>query len=97
MLEYLFSLFALLIFTSHFPNIADSKNFLKTFTRMLYQTFKQDGGIGTYLDQYKDPDYVQYTSKAYAGGRFWFDLLFYLIILLIVFQIFAQLLLLIIL
>ena len=90
MLEYLFSLFALSIFTSHFPNITDSKNFLKTFMRMIDQTFKQDGGIGTYLDQSKDPDYVQYTPKAYAGGRFWFDLLFYLIILLVIFQIFTS-------
>jgi hypothetical protein len=90
MLEYLFSLFALSIFTSHFPNITDSKNFLKTFMRMIDQTFKQDGGIGTYLDQSMDPDYVPYTPKAYAGGRFWFDLLFYLVILLIIFQIFTS-------
>ena len=89
-LEYLFSLFALSIFTSHFPNVNDSKNFLKTFMRMLDQTFKQDGGIGTYLDQSLDPNYVQYTPKAYAGGRFWFDLLFYLFILLIIFQIFTS-------
>ena len=89
-LEYFFSLFALSIFTSHFPNIKDSKNFLQTFMRMLDQTFKQDGGIGTYLDQSLDPDYVQYSPKAYAGGRFWFDLLFYLTILLIIFQIFTS-------
>ena len=89
-LEYFFSLFALSIFTSHFPNIKDSKNFLQTFMRMLDQTFKQDGGIGTYLDQSLDPDYVQYSPKAYAGGRFWFDLIFYLTILLIIFQIFTS-------
>ena len=55
--------------------------------RMLDQTFKKDGGIGTYLDKSLDPDYVPYTPKAYAGGRFWFDLIFYLMILLIIFQI----------
>ena len=90
MLEYLFSLFSLSIFTSHFPNIKDSKNFLQTFMRMLDQTFKQDGGIGTYLDQSLDPDYVQYSPKAYAGGRYWFDLIFYICIILIIFQIFTS-------
>jgi hypothetical protein len=89
-LEYFFSLIALSEFTSHFPNIKDSKNFLQTYMRMLDQTFKQDGGIGTYLDQSLDPDYVQYSPKAYAGGRFWFDLIFYLTILLIIFQIFTS-------
>ena len=90
MLEYLFSLFSLSFFTSHFPNIKDSKNFLQTYMRMLDQTFKQDGGIGTYLDQSLDPNYEQYTPKAYAGGRYWFDLLFYIIIILIIFQIFTS-------
>ena len=90
MLEYLFSLFSLSFFTSHFPNIKDSKNFLQTYMRMLDQTFKQDGGIGTYLDQSLDPDYVQYTPKAYAGARYWFDLIFYILIILIIFQIFTS-------
>ena len=90
MLEYFFSLFSLSIFTSHFPNIKDSKNFLQTYMRMLDQTFKQDGGIGTYLDQSLDPDYEQYTPKAYAGGRYWFDLIFYILIILIIFQIFIS-------
>ena len=90
MLEYFFSLFSISIFTSHFPNIKDSKNFLQTYMRMLDQTFKQDGGIGTYLDQSLDPDYEQYTPKAYAGGRYWFDLIFYILIILIIFQIFIS-------
>ena len=90
MLEYFFSLFTISIFTSHFPNIKDSENFLQTFMRMLDQTFKQDGGIGTYLDQSLDPDYEQYTPKAYAGGRYWFDLIFYICIILIIFQIFIS-------
>ena len=90
MLEYLFSLFSLSFFTSHFPNIKDSKNFLQTYMRMLDQTFKQDGGIGTYLDQSLDPNYVQYTPRAYAGGRYWFDLIFYICIILVIFQIFVS-------
>ena len=90
MLEYFFSLFSLSFFTSHFPNIKDSKNFLQTYMRMLDQTFKQDGGIGTYLDQSLDPNYEQYTPKAYAGGRYWFDLIFYICIILIIFQIFTS-------
>ena len=57
---------------------------------MLDQTFKQDGGIGTYLDQSLDPDYEQYTPKAYVGGRYWFDLIFYICIILIIFQIFTS-------
>ena len=90
MLEYFFSFFALSFFTSHFPNIKDTKNFLQTFMRMLDQTFKQDGGIGTYLDQSLDPDYVQYTPKAYAGARFWFDFLFYFFTILLIFQMFTS-------
>ena len=90
MLEYFFSFFALSFFTSHFPNITDTKNFLKTFMRMLDQTFKQDGGIGTYLDKSLDPDYVQYTPKAYAGIRFYFDFLFYFFTILLIFQMFTS-------
>ena len=90
MLEYFFSFFALCFFTSHFPNITDTKNFLKTFMRMLDQTFKQDGGIGTYLDKSLDPDYVQYTPKAYAGIRFYFDFLFYFFTILLIFQMFTS-------
>ena len=90
MLEYFFSFFALSFFTSHFPNIRDTENFLQTFMRMLDQTFKQDGGIGTYLDQSLDPDYVQYTPKAYAGARFWFDFLFYFFTILLIFQMFTS-------
>ena len=89
-LEYFFSFLALSFFTSHFPNITDTKNFLKTFMRMLDQTFKQDGGIGTYLDQSLDPDYVQYTPKAYAGLRFYFDFLFYFFTILLIFQMFTS-------
>ena len=90
MLEYFFSFFALSFFTSHFPNIKDTKNFLQTFMRMLDQTFKQDGGIGTYLDQSLDPEYVQYSPKAYAGPRFWFDFLFYFFTILLIFQMFTS-------
>ena len=87
MLEYLFALFSLSFFNSHFPNIKDGKNFLQTYMRLFDQTFKQDGGIGTYLDQSLSPDYEPYTPKAYVGGRFWFDLIFYICIICVVFQI----------
>ena len=87
MLEYLFALFTLSFFNSHFPNIRDGKNFLQTYMRLFDQTFKQDGGIGTYLDQSLSPDYEPYTPKAYVGGRFWFDLIFYILIICVVFQI----------
>ena len=70
--------------------IIELKNFLQTYMRMLDQTFKQDGGIGTYLDQSLDPNYVQYTPIAYAGGRYWFDLIFYICIILVIFQIFVS-------
>ena len=63
-LEYLFSLFAVSYFTYDFPNITDTKTFLKTFMRTIDQTFKQDGGAGTYLDKSLDPDYTDYTVSA---------------------------------
>ena len=90
MLEYFFSMFALTKFTSHFPEISDSKNFLSTFLRMIDQTFKQDGGIGTYLDQTKDPKYEPYSAKFYAGGRFFFDLIFFLLVNTLIFQMFLS-------
>ena len=54
--------------------------------RMMDQTFKQDGGIGTYLDKSLEKGYVPYTLKSYFNVRFFFDLLFFLLILLIIFQ-----------
>jgi hypothetical protein len=60
-LEYFFSVFAQSFFTYHFPNLTDTKNFLKTFMRMIDQTFKQDGGIGTYLDKTLEPYYEAHT------------------------------------
>lgn len=90
MFEYIFSLFSLSFFTSHFPNIKDCKNFLQTFMRMFDQTFKQDGGIGTYLDQSLNPDYEEYTPKYYAGARYWFDLIFYICFILLIFQVFTS-------
>lgn len=83
-------MFALTKFTSHFPEISDSKNFLSTFLRMIDQTFKQDGGIGTYLDQTKDPKYEPYSAKFYAGGRFFFDLIFFLLVNTLIFQMFLS-------
>ena len=89
-LEYLFSFFAVSFFPSHFPNKTDTKNFLKTFMRMMDQTFKQDGGIGTYLDKSIDIYYVPYTISSYFNLRFFFDLIFFLVILLLIFQMFLS-------
>ena len=89
-LEYFFSIFASSWFTNHFPNITDTKNFLKTFMRMIDQTFKQDGGIGTYLDKTLDPDYKEYQINTSFFSRFFFDLLFYLIVLLLILQMFLS-------
>ena len=89
-IEYFFSLLAVSYFTTHFPNETDTKNFLKTFMRMMDQTFKQDGGIGTYLDKSLENGYVPYTLKSYFNVRFFFDLLFFLLILLIIFQMFLS-------
>ena len=89
-LEYLFSLFAVSYFTYDFPNITDTKNFLKTFMRTIDQTFKQDGGVGTYLDKALDPDYTDYTTSAYFNIKFFYDLLFFLLILSLIFQLFLS-------
>ena len=89
-LEYLFSLFAVSFFTTHFPNKTDTKNFLKTFMRMIDQTFKQDGGIGTYLDKSLDENFIRYSTPSYFNLRFLFDLLFFLLILLLIFQMFLS-------
>ena len=89
-LEYLFSLFAISYFTYHFPNITDTKNFLKTFMRTIEQTFKQDGGVGTYLNKRLDPDYTPYTVSAYFNIKIFYDLLFFLLILSLIFQLFLS-------
>ena len=89
-LEYLFSLFAVSYFTYHFPNLTDTKNFLKTFMRTIDQTFKQDGGVGTYLDKSLQPEFTAYTVSSYFNIRFLFDLLFFLLILSLIFQLFLS-------
>ena len=89
-LEYLFSMFAVSNFTNHFPNDTDTKNFLKTFMRMIDQTFKQDGGIGTYLDKTLEDNYVPNSGPAYFNLRFFFDLIFFILILLLIFQMFLS-------
>jgi hypothetical protein len=89
-LEYFFSIIAQSYFTTHFPNISDTKNFLNIFMRMIDETFKQDGGIGTYLDKSLDSSINKYViSKTYLF-RFFFDLLFFLVVLLLVFQMFLS-------
>ena len=89
-IEYFFSLLAVSFFPTHFPNETDTTTFLKAFMRMMDQTFKQDGGIGTYLDKSLEKGYVPYTLKSYFNVRFFFDLLFFLLILLIIFQMFLS-------
>jgi hypothetical protein len=89
-LEYFFSLFAVSYFSTHFPNDNDTSRFLDTFMRMIDQTFKQDGGIGTYLNKSKDPNYTPYSLSAYFNIRFFFDLIFFLLILLLIFQMFLS-------
>ena len=89
-LEYFASFFAQSYFTLHFPNLTDTKNYLKTFMRMIDETFKQDGGIGTYLDKTLEPDYVpQELTKKYFN-RFIFDLIFFLIVVSLIFQMFLS-------
>ena len=90
LLEYFFSFFAVSWYTNHFPNDTDTSNFLKTFMRMIDQTFKQDGGIGTYLDKSLDDNFVAYSVPAYFNTRFLFDLFFFIIILLLIFQMFLS-------
>ena len=89
-LEYLFSLFALSYYTLYFPNLTDTSNFLKTFMRAIEQTFKQDGGLGTYLVKSLDPDYTDYTVSAYFNVKFFYDLLFFLMIISLIFQLFLS-------
>ena len=89
-LEYLFSLFAVSYFTYHFPNLTDTQNFLKTFMRTIEQTFKQDGGVGTYLNKKLAKDYTDYTVSSYFNIRFLYDLLFFLLILSLIFQLFLS-------
>ena len=87
-LEYFFTVIALAIYQSHFPIINDTKNMLKTFIRMFDQTFKQDGGVGTYLNVTREPGYDPFNARYYAGTRFFFDLIFFLLLNMIGFQIF---------
>ena len=89
-LEYFFALFAVSWFAEHFPNSGDTENFSKTFLRMVDQTFKQDGGIGTYLDKSLSPRYVPYSTPSYLNMRLFFDLFFYVITILVILQIFTS-------
>ena len=87
-MEYVFSVIALTIYQSHFPLINDTKNMLNTFMRMFDQTFKQDGGVGTYLNITLEPGYTRFNARYYVGSRFFYDLIFFLLINMIAFQIF---------
>ena len=58
--------------------------------RMVDQTFKQDGGIGTYLDKSLDDIFVPFSASAYFNLRFFFDLIFFLIILSLIFPMFLS-------
>ena len=87
-MEYFFAIIAVTIYQSHFPNINDTKNMINLFLRMFDQTFKQDGGVGTYLDITLEPGYTPFNARYYAGTRFFFDLIFFLLINMIAFQIF---------
>ena len=89
-LEYLFSLFAVSYFTYDFPNITDTSNFLKIFMRTIEQTFKQDGGAGTYLNKELAPDYSDYSVSAYFNIKLIYDLLFFLLIVSLIFQLFLS-------
>ena len=89
-LIYYFSIFALTFFNSHFPISDDTMNLGKTFMRMFDQTFKQDGGVGTYLQQSNDPVYVPYIPRAFVGLRFWYDNIFTYVILILIFQMFLS-------
>ena len=89
-LEYFFSFLAQSYFTLHFPNITDTKNFLKTFMRMIDQTFKQDGGIGTYLDKTLEPNYLGHEVTKKYINRFIFDILFFLVVVSLIFQMFLS-------
>ena len=89
-LEYFFSFFAQSNFTLHFPNTTDTKNFLKTFMRIIDQTFKQDGGIGTYLQKSLEPGYERHDITPEFINRFIFDALFYLIVVSLIFQMFLS-------
>ena len=61
-----------------------------TFLRVFDQGFKQDGGVGTYLDKTLEPHYVPYTYKTYLGIRFWYDNIFYYIAITTIFQMFLS-------
>ena len=89
-LEYFFSFFAQSYYTFHFPNITDTSNFLKTFMRMIDQTFKQDGGIGTYLDKSLEPNYEAHSMTGQKASRLIFDGIFYFVVVLLVFQMFLS-------
>ena len=90
LLEYFFSFLAQSFFTYHFPNINDTKNFLKTFMRMIDQTFKQDGGIGTYLDKTREFNYEGQEITFNIIDRIVFDAIFYFVVVLLVFQMFLS-------
>ena len=87
LLEYIFGVIALTVYKSHF-RINDTKTMLNNYLRMFDQTFKQDGGVGTYLDVKNEPGYIPFNARYYIGTRFFYDLIFFLLVNMISFQIF---------
>ena len=90
-LEYIFSLFAIFNFPDHFPNQEDVKNIYKTFLRTIDQTFKQDGGVGSYLsDPTKESMLDVSESNSFIGLRFWFDNLFNFVVIIFIMGMFLS-------
>jgi inositol 1,4,5-triphosphate receptor type 1 len=90
MFIYYFTLIAVYYFADQFPNDNDTANLFQTFMRMVDQTFKQDGGVGAYLDKTKSKTYDAASSSSFQGARFFYDYVFNLLILILVFQMFLS-------
>ncbi len=68
----------------------DTGNMIDCILRLFDQTFKQDGGIGGYLNIKKRKSYNNVTYDIETDFKFYYDNIFNLLILIFIFQMFLS-------
>jgi hypothetical protein len=87
---YYFSLIALTSMSDLFKYDQDTHTMIDCILRIFDQTFKQDGGIGNYLDVKRRKDYNPNTYNMVTDYKFYYDNIFSILIIIFIFQMFLS-------
>jgi inositol 1,4,5-triphosphate receptor type 1 len=87
---YYFTLIAMNFLYDAFPNTNDTSNIISCLLRLFDQTFKQDGGIGAYIDISLTRNYNPQLFNPAGSFKFYYDNIFNFLILIFIFQMFLS-------